>query len=182
MITKKIVKFVVFAVTVVCGSSVIHAQQPQIPTLQVCNSTDVRGDGRVKIDGRSDANHSGSFGVKLSLKCGPNEAAYPEGTLDIYEIDMSDSIVGGTITATTIEQITTTGKHTAMAFLNGRCTASGIKGCRFWMMITDNRFSTTGTSGTPDIVSFLVFDHTGKRVAHGTGPLVSGFFTVRAAN
>jgi hypothetical protein len=179
MITRRIVTLVVFAVTVACGSSFIQAQQPQIPTLQVCNSTEVHGDGQVKISRRSDVNHSGSFSVKLNLKCGPDDSPYPEGTLDIYGIDMSDSILGGQLTATSIDQITSTGKHTPMVFLNGRCTKAGIKGCRFWMMITDNRFSTTSTSGTPDIVSFLVFDMTGKRVAHGTGSVVSGAFTVR---
>lgn len=46
-------------------------------------------------------------------------------------------------------------------------------------MIADNRFSTSGTSETPDIFGFLVFDLTGKRVAHGTGSVVSGAFTVR---
>ena len=179
MITRRIVTLVVFAATVACGSSFIQAQQPQIPTLQDCNSTEVRGEGRVTVDRRSDVNHAGTFTVKVSVKCGPDDSPYPEGTFDMLEIDMSDSILGGRLTATTIEQVTTTGKHTPMAFLNGRCQASGIKGCRFWMMIADNRLSTSATTGTPDIVSFLIFDATGKRVAHGTGPVVSGAFIVR---
>jgi hypothetical protein len=180
MITKRIITFVVFALTVVCGSSFIHAQQPQIPTLQVCNSTQVRGEGRVRIDRRSDAIHTGSFTLKIDVRCGPGETPYPEGVLVISEISMSDSIIGGDLTATTIEQITTTGKHTPTLFVNGRCQVSGIKGCKFWMMIADNNSSTSASpTGTPDIVSFLVFDATGKRIGHGTGPVVSGAFIVR---
>jgi len=34
MIIGRIVTFIVFAVTIECGSSYIQAQQPQIPTLQ----------------------------------------------------------------------------------------------------------------------------------------------------
>jgi hypothetical protein len=39
-------------------------------------------------------------------------------------------------------------------------------------MLIDNK--KPSGSGTPDIISFLVFDKTGKRMAYGTGPVVEG--------
>jgi hypothetical protein len=40
-------------------------------------------------------------------------------------------------------------------------------------MIADNRKG-ADLRGTPDVVSFLVFDGQGKRVSYGTGPVVKG--------
>jgi hypothetical protein len=70
---------------------------------------------------------------------------------------------------TTFEQVTTTGRETPTAYLNGRCEAEGVQGCRFWLMLADN-----GKPGeeTHDIVGFLLFDGTGKRVGYGTGPVL----------
>jgi hypothetical protein len=146
-------------------------QQPQIPTLQVCNATAAKGEAAVKITSRADATHSGSFKVRLELKCDPKDG-YPVGSLTLAGISMSDSIVQGTLTATTFEQVTSTGKHTPTLYVNGRCKANGLNGCRYWLMIANNRKA--GGQGTPDIVSFLAFDGTGKRVAYGTGPVTDG--------
>ena len=93
---------------------------------------------------------------------------------------MSDSSAGATITATTFEQVTSIGKHTPTAFINGRCKAAEINGCRFWLMIADNKG--LDREGTPDIVSFLVVDGTGRRVAYGTGPVLKGDIKVTSAN
>jgi hypothetical protein len=153
-------------------ATVAAAQQPQIPTLQVCNQTAASGSGTVKIISRADISHSGSFDVKLDVKCDP-ALGYPSGFLSFTNLSMSDSIVQGTINATTLEQMTSTGKHTPTVFFNGRCTATGIVGCRYWLMIADNK-AATDPNGTLDVVSFLVFDGTGKRIAYGTGPLTDG--------
>jgi len=151
------------------------AQQPQIPTLQVCNKTGAQGLATVKIASRADVNHNGSFKVRLEVKCDPADG-YPSGALSFAGISMSDSIAQGTINATTFEQMTSTGKHTPTFFVNGRCTADGVRGCRYWLMIADN--SKPASKGTPDVVSFLVFDGTGKRVAYGTGPVAEGDLVV----
>jgi hypothetical protein len=93
-------------------------------------------------------------------------------------LSMSDSIAEGQINSTLIEQVTSTGKHTPTVYINGRCTAQAaagaapIPGCRFWIMFADNKVPTAPQ--TPDVVSFLVFDGAGKRIAYGTGPLVEG--------
>jgi hypothetical protein len=153
----------------------LQAQQPQIPTLQVCNQTLVTGAGLVKIVSRADAGHSGTFKVEVELKCDPS--GYPTGIVRLF-LSMSDSIAEGQINSTLIEQVTSTGKHTPTAYINGRCTAQApagaapIPGCRFWIMFADNKVPTAPQ--TPDVVSFLVFDGAGKRIAYGTGPLVEG--------
>lgn len=152
------------------------AQQPQIPTLQVCNATSASGEGGVKIASRADVNHTGTFRVRLEVKCDP-ASGYPAGTLTLASISMSDSAVQGTLTATSFEQMTSTGKHNPTLYVNGRCKAEGIRGCRYWLMIANNR-QQANASGTPDVVSFLVFDGTGKRVAYGTGPLADGDLNV----
>jgi len=146
-----------------------HAQQPQIPTLQVCNETVAKGGGTVKIDSRVDATHTGSFAIRLELKCGLG--GYPIGKIEVSSLSMSDSVVDVTWNATTIEQLTSTGRATPTLYVNGRCKAERAPGCRFWLMVADNR---RGAIGTPDVVSFLLFDGKGHRVAYATGPVVDG--------
>lgn len=167
---------VAFALTLFAGHYAA-AQQVQIPTLQVCNQTKVTGKAAVTIVGRQDATHTGSFTVGVELSCTP--PGYPAGSLTIGGISMSDSLAQGTITATTLEQVTSTGKHTPTVYLNGRCKAENVSGCRFWMMIADNKRS--DQKGTPDVVSFVVFDGTGKRAAYGTGPVTQGDLYVAPA-
>ncbi len=150
------------------------AQQPQIPTLQVCNQTQLTGSGTVNIARRSDAVHSGVFKVEVKVACNPSGTGYPDGRL-VISVDMSDSFKG-TIASTTIEQLTSTGKHTPTAYLSGRCKADGIAGCRFWLMVADNKGANAKV--TPDVVGFLVFNGVGKRVAYGTGPVAKGDYKV----
>ena len=164
----------------------IQAQQPQIPTLQVCNQTRVYGKGLVKIISRKDALHNGTFTVYIDQRnpiiCS-SVSGYPRGKIIIHNINMSDSLIQGAVISTYIEQVTTTGKHTPTVYIKGRCMIKSrvqrkIKGCRFWIMIADNKRKDT-RKGTPDIVSFLVFDANGKRIAYGTGPVVKGDLNVR---
>lgn len=161
----------------VCLSGVFYsaiAQQPQIPTLQVCNQTKVVGKATVAIARRSDATHTGSFTVSIELSCAPS--GYPAGTLTIGSISMSDSVVQNAVSAATFEQVTSTGKQTPAAYLNGRCKADNIRGCRFWMTLADNK--TAEEKGTPDVIGFLILDGAGNRVAYGTGPVVKGDIAV----
>jgi hypothetical protein len=171
-----VMRTAVFSALVLAAGTAL-AQQPQIPTLQVCNATAAHGEGGVKIASRADGSHSGTFRVRLEVKCDPADG-YPAGTLTIAAISMSDSAVQGTITSTSFEQMTSTGKHTPTFYVNGRCKAEGVRGCRYWLMIANNKKA--GVAGTPDVVSFLVFDGTGKRVAYGTGPLADGDLEVAA--
>ncbi len=164
---------------VFCGAAVIilllgsftciQAQQPQIPTLQVCNPTQVEGKGTVTIESRKDAAHSGSFTVTIAAKCVP--PGYPSLSTLIIDVDMSDSLFKGAIIGTTIDQVTSTGKHSPTVYLSGRCKSEKMIGGRYWLMISDNR---KGERGTPDVIGFLVLDGKGNRVAYGTGPVIKG--------
>ncbi|MEE8282526.1 MAG: hypothetical protein V3R47_03295 [candidate division NC10 bacterium] len=153
----------------------VPAKPLQVPTLQVCNQmTQVRGKAIVKIASRSNGTHAGIFEMSIQLRCRPR--GYPEGKLQI-DIDMSDSAISGILVGTTFEQLTSTGKRTPTAYLNGRCKAGKAPGCRFWLMVVDN---SEGDKGTPDVIGFLVLNEAGNRVAYGTGPVAQGDITVRA--
>src|SRR5437667_6890765 len=112
--------------------SAVWAQQPQIPTLQVCNETQVQGKALVKVQSRADATHSGSFKIALEVKCN-REAnnGYPAGVITITELSMSDSIAQGTIAAVSLEQVLSNGKQVATVDINGCCWAAQLVGCRF---------------------------------------------------
>lgn len=148
----------------------VCAQMVQIPTLQVCNKTAVLGDAIVEIKGRGDTpTVPGSFKIKIEVVCSPAGPGYPEGELIISIAQLSDSeIHTGKAESTTFYQLTSMGKHSRTAFLNGPCVVDGFKDCRFWLMIVDNR------ADDKDIISFLIIDGTGKRLAHGTGTVVKG--------
>lgn len=150
------------------ASGSASAQQPQIPTLQVCNDSAAFGFGVVKLTQRADAVHAGIFHFRFKVGC--EVPGYPAGLVE-FKIDMSDSQIQGVVTSTAIEQLTTTGKHTPTAYLNGRCEAAEVKGCRFWMMAADN-------GERQDVVGFLILDGQGNRVAYGTGELSIGNVTV----
>jgi hypothetical protein len=173
------------ALLLFAGCAMLTAQVPQIPTLQVCNLTpnmsikSAQGT-KVTILSRMDGTHSGTFMVNVTMTCDAN--GYPTGTLSISAISMTDSSVQGTITATTFEQLTSTGNATPTAYMNGRCvvpTAAGnVSGCHYWIMFADNTKPSTITpvpvQHTADIVGFLIVDKTGKRIAYGTGPVTAG--------
>src|SRR6267154_1662884 len=86
------------ALTIVAAQPA-HAQQPQIPTLQVCNVPGmVSGSGAVNIISR------GSFKIEIKVSCDP-VTGYPVlGVLNV-SIGMNDSSLGF-FTATTVDQIT----------------------------------------------------------------------------
>ena len=151
------------------------AQQPQIPTLQVCNGTKATGGASVHLTARTDALHSGDFTLKISAGCDPAGNGYPGGSIDMT-FNLSDSSIGD-LKVTSIEQMTTTGKHTPTMYLNGRCLANGgTIPCHIWLMISDNR--QPNSTGTPDVIGVLVVDKTGKRITYGTGPISSGDISV----
>jgi len=167
----------------IAGCAMLSAQVPQIPTLQVCNLTpnmSIKSTPTAKVTtlSRKDASHSGTFTVTVSVSCDAN--GYPAGSLNISGISMTDSSVQGTVTATTFEQLSSTGVATPTAYLNGRCTfpsaAGVVSGGPYWILFADNKqlLTPAPVPTTPDIISFLVIDKTGKRIAYGTGPVTSG--------
>jgi hypothetical protein len=158
------------------------AQQVQVPTLQVCNATRILASALVHIDSRMPLGFLGNFTLRGELVCDPHSGGIPSGSLGIFGVNMNDSKAFGDIQFTTFEQVTSTGTATPTAWLNGRCSAhvpsaAGVAvPCHYWLMVADNRnpSNPNGPGHTPDIVSFLVFDANGKRIAYGTGPVVEG--------
>ncbi len=126
------------------------AQQVQIPTLQVCNATKMEANAYVRIESRIDAAHTGLFILRGKLACSPTNTLnpYPAGALEILGVDMSDSTIQGDIKLTTFEQVTSTGKHSPTMWVNGRCEAAQIAGCRYWLMVVDNTNGQNGKTPT----------------------------------
>jgi hypothetical protein len=160
-------------------SAPLFAQVPQIPTLQVCNGTTAGGSGTVQILSRASGALTGKVTVSIDMGCNVNGTGYPSGAFSLTNISFTDSSTSS-VTATTVEQYTTTGTATPTLYANGRCNAVGVTGgqvpCHWWLTIADNRKppSPTTPPGTPDVVGFLVVDKLGKRITYGTGPLVTG--------
>jgi len=149
----------------------------QIPNLHTSNKTEVQAAAEVFIRRRKDGSHAGVFSVKGSLKFNPATDDYPSGTMQI-KVDLSDSAKGAFVVKT-VEQLDTTGKHTPTAYATGRCAVDAdvrALGCRYWLMLADNKRE--GEDQTPDVISFLVYDRNGKRVAYGTGPVARGDVTI----
>ena len=153
----------------------------QIPNVHTSNKTAVEAGAEVFIQRRKDAQHAGVFFVRGKLAFDPATDDYPSGSLQI-RVDLSDS-AKGVFVVKTVEQLDTTGKHTPTAYATGRCNAdvdTKAVGCRYWLMLADNKRE--GEEGTPDVISFLVYDRTGKRVAYGTGPVSKGDVTISATS
>jgi hypothetical protein len=159
------------------------AQQIQIPSLQVCNTTKLSANNAVVIiETRASAPLTGFFALRGSLRCDPAAGVvYPTGALGIFGISMNDSSIQGDVTFTTFEQVTSGGKVTPTLWVNGRCKAANVRGCHYWLLAVDN------VKGHPlgktfDVVSFLILDQNGKRAAYGTGNVVDGDLTISSAN
>jgi hypothetical protein len=169
----------------------LHAQVPQIPSLQVCNVTGAQGNATVSIQPRKSGNptpNAGTFTIAFGTPVSCNPPVYPAGQFTI-KVDMTDTngaVNKGTVTSTTIEQVTTTGFDTPTLYMNGRCsfppssTGGGQQqGCRYWLMIADNASHAAGSAGgTPEVIGFLIINSQGGRVAYGTGPVSSGHITI----
>jgi hypothetical protein len=146
----------------------------QISNFHVSDKSKIAGSGKVAIlPHRKDALHSGVFTVKLDVTFDPAVNDYPVGNVSI-EVDLSDSFKGSAA-STSIEQVNSFGKHTPTSVITGRCKvavqppAASPLGCRFWLLIADNKKA--AEQGTADVVSFVIYDRKGDRVAYGTGAL-----------
>ena len=155
-------------------SGLAHAGKvtmPQIPSIAVCNSSQGGGKAYVHLTRRVDIANSGDFKVAFKAKCSPPN--YPIGQVEL-SMSLSDNSANY-MTSTTVDEMTSTGRHTPILFMKGRCKAQWNKqevvGCQYWLQFTDN-----GETGhdTPDIVSFLMLDGFGQRVAYATGPIADG--------
>ncbi|HEV7768110.1 MAG TPA: hypothetical protein VGQ76_24120 [Thermoanaerobaculia bacterium] len=154
------------------------AQVTQIPTLQVCNIGKAFGSAQVYLSRRVDVSKTGTIDITANdVGCDPQSSSpYPHGTITM-RFSLTDTSISD-LQVTLIEQMSSIGKHTPTTYLNGRCTAnSGTVPCHFWLMLVDNH---TSPIDTPlDVLSVLVVDRMGNRLAYGTGPIRSGEITVQ---
>lgn len=153
----------------------------QIPNVHTSNRSLVEAAATVFIRRRKDAAHSGNFSVKGTLSFNPATDAYPTGAMTI-RLDLAES-VAGVFVVKTVEQLDTTGRLTPTVYATGRCSAdkdAKVTGCRYWLMLTDNKRG--NEKETPDVISFLIYDRNGKRVAYGTGPVLRGDVVVRPSS
>jgi hypothetical protein len=158
------------------------AQQIQIPSLQVCNFTKLSANAYVIIDTRAGGPDKGFFLLRGKLECDPaGGVVYPAGALGIFDISMNDSTIQGDVTFTTFEQVTSGGKVTPTMWVSGQCKAANVKGCHYWLMAVNN-VQNHPVGKTYDVVSFLILDENGKRVAYGTGNVVDGDLQISSAN
>jgi hypothetical protein len=157
--------------------------------MQVCNlggATSVQsvGSPQVHIPSRAPGGFTGNVNIRVAAGCDPT-TGFPVGSVSLFNISMNDpSPAGfvGSISSVQIDQITSTGTVNPTAYLAGKCfaqtaTAAGVGTipCHFWVLFahTGGPNDTAPSLGL-DIVSFLVVDKTGKRLAYATGPVVTG--------
>jgi hypothetical protein len=157
--------------------------------MQVCNlnsGTSVQsvGSPQVHIPSRAPGGFTGNVNIRVAAGCDPT-TGFPVGAVSLFNISMNDpSPAGfvGSISSVQIDQITSTGTVNPTAYLAGKCfaqtaTAAGVGTipCHFWVLFahTGGPNDTAPSLGL-DIVSFLVVDKTGKRLAYATGPVVIG--------
>ena len=147
------------------------AGEPQIPDIFLNNRTKVSGNATIHIFSR-EFGTSGTFTISISAICIPPD--YPNGRVKM-EIDMSDSSIVA-LESTTVEALSSTGKHSPTAYIMGRCNVKSpnadFRGCHYWITLADNEKELDRQ--TPDVVGFLVLDGNGNRIAYGTGPVVEG--------
>jgi len=183
---KKYISHTLLLLAVTLLLSIQAQAQTQIPSLQVCNSAAVKGDGSVFIPKRIDVGtaKTGTFDVRVSISCSPLTQNYGVGSIGFHNISLDDSLVSTAVVSTSIDQITTTGRETPTIYITGRCKVEApstidnkrFEGCKFWAMIADNFDPTGAQDSSPDIVSFLVFNGQGQRISYGTGPLKGDIF------
>jgi len=157
----------------------------QIPDVHLSTFAKAKGRAKVLIRSRTDPRHTGEFSVAIDMKFDPATDQYPNGTLEI-DINLSDSVFGR-VTSTTVEQLSYTGKHNPTVFATGRCHVQSREvdalstECRYWLMMANNKEREQNLrSGTPDIISFLIYDRAGIVIAYGTGPALEGDIEVTA--
>jgi hypothetical protein len=172
------------------------AQQPQIPTLQVCNnvasSVSVISSGAplINIPSRVSGGFTGNVTVNVNAGCNAN-TGFPTGSVTLSGLSMNDPFPGGfvgSISSVLIDQITSTGTENPTAYMSGQCMAQTVSTpgtvtltpCHFWILFADTAGpNTSAPNGGQYIVSFLVFDKTGKRIAYATGQVTSGSGTIQ---
>jgi hypothetical protein len=147
-----------------------RAQQLSVPQVTACNNQYVGGKMTGSMPNRTDASHTGQFQVTVDVRCENGKARV--NNLEIHPANLTDTVLKGAVHTFQLDQLTSLGKAAApTVFLGGPCKSqdADIAGCQLWLMLVDN-----GTGETRDVVSFIVVDGMGKRLAYGTGLVTIG--------
>jgi hypothetical protein len=153
------------AILLIAATADTSAQQLSIPQIVACKNQYVGGKMMGLMPNRKDADHTGEFQVTVDARCA--NGILTVNNLEIHSVKLADTVLKGIVHANEMVQLASLGKAAApTVFLSGPCKVfdDDIEGCQFWLMLVDNR-----QSETPDILSFVVVDGTGKRLAYGTG-------------
>jgi hypothetical protein len=147
----------------------------QISNFHISDRSKIEGSAKVALLPHRAGPNSGIFTVRVSVGFDPGVDDYPTGSVS-FDIDLTDSFKGSAA-STSIEQVNSFGKHTPTVVITGRCKVTLADGkpplgCRFWLLVANNKKPTE--QGTPDVVSFVIYDRSGNRVSYGTGPVASG--------
>jgi hypothetical protein len=147
----------------------------QISNFHISDKSKIDGSAKVALLPHRAGPNSGIFTVRVSVGFDPGAGDYPTGSVS-FDIDLTDSFKGSAA-STSIEQVNSFGKHTPTVVITGRCKVTLADGkpplgCRFWLLVANNKKPTE--QGTPDVVSFVIYDRNGSRVSYGTGPVASG--------
>lgn len=171
-------RLIMFLVAIAVTAPTLSAQTTQIPTLQVCNIGKAFGTAQVYLSRRQDISNAGTIDITASdIGCDPQSTnPYPTGNISM-RFSLSDTSISD-MRVTLIEQMSSVGKHTPTTYMNGRCSANGgTIPCHFWLMLVDNKWNSIDSPA--DVLSILVVDRNGNRLAYGTGPIKSGDIVVQ---
>jgi hypothetical protein len=155
-------------------SSDVGSQPITLPAVQECRDTHASGLTSGVLENRKDAQHSGQFRLTFDLGCSGASSDVQVRNLEIHAQELADSDKGIERVISEDGPVKLVSIGPAMAptvFVSGPCRGGGPNGCQFWLMLVDNG-SDSGTAS--DLVSFLVSDKSGKRLAYGTGPIKQG--------
>jgi hypothetical protein len=172
----------IIAVTVLGGTlNWAKAQQLPVPQVKICHEQSVDGKMKGSMPSRKDASHTGDFEVTVDARC--QQGIVNVNNLEINATNLTDTAVKGTIYARELAQLTSIGKAaTPTVFISAPCKSSvpaDAPGCRLWIMFVDNGSFNDNNNPNPDLVSFIVVDDNGRRLAYGTGAVTLGDIHIR---
>jgi len=157
------------------------AQQLPVPEVKPCHEQSVDGKMKGSMLSRKDANHTGDFEITVDARCQQGKPSV--SNLEINAVNLTDTAVKGKIFAQELSQLTSLGKAvTPTVFLSGPCKSTipgDALGCRLWIMFVDSGPFNGSNNPNPDLVSFIVVDESGHRLAYGTGTVTLGDVYIR---
>jgi hypothetical protein len=166
--------------------TILFAQNPDLPALQVgslVKVTMLENLAVVQIPPQYSSSFSGTITIRqLNLSCNPSLSSnpYPTGNL-VFTVDLSDTSFGSVfdVIVTKPIQLTYVGQVAPTTFFSAMCDMKNEKTPKgyLWMLFSDNN-GKTAAKPSQDIVSFVLLDPHGSKIAYGTGTVIKGNIVV----